>query len=157
MRLIGWCVWVRGVPMLATRQMGYGGARVCDRLPTQAPTPITIPLRSIKGADRFSPELVLALLVSGAGAWAAAAFTAFSAWLAIGLGLALAGALWYLDTQGKQSKQASKLARRRLFHASSYQTNKPKTSPQQTHNPLQGSYPRRSPRSPPRPWLSRAC
>lgn len=56
--------------------------------------------RSIKGAERFSLELVVVLLVSGAGAWAAAAFTASSAWLAIDLALALGAALEYLRTQG---------------------------------------------------------
>jgi len=47
--------------------------------------------------------LVLALLVSGAASWAAAAFTAFSAWMTLGLGSALAAALAYLGTQGETS------------------------------------------------------
>ena len=55
---------------------------------------------SIKGAERLPPELVLALLVAGAGAWAAAAFTAYSAWLALGLGGALAAAVAYLRGEG---------------------------------------------------------
>jgi hypothetical protein len=69
---------------------------------SQVSPPIQPHNRSIKGAERFPPELVLALLVSGAASWAAAAFTAFSAWMTLGLGAALAAALAYLGEQGER-------------------------------------------------------